>query len=135
VISPRISAVAIGFFIGIIVPFVALMLVGSILAPSKGEEPSRLLGLYTVLWLILGIGGPFSGGFMAARIAKVQPLLHGCIVGLLGSIFVAVVTTPSITGLWSAFVFVPGGITGGWIWKVTRPAVRSNNALEADRES
>src|SRR5690349_1511024 len=107
------------------------MLVGSVLAPSKGEKPSRLLPLYTVLWIALGIGGPFAGGFLAARIAKVQPLLHGCIVGLFGSLFIAAVTTPAITGLWSAFIFVPGGITGAWIWKVTRRTVRSNNTLEA----
>jgi len=117
---PKISAIAIGFFLGFLVPFAAFMLLGELIAPGPGEEAPRLMGLFNVVAFAGALAAPVFAGYLAARIAQVQPLLHGCVVGVLGSILIAVVTSPAIAGLWSAFVFVPGGIAGAWLRKVQR---------------
>ena len=118
---PSVSGIAIGFFFGFVVPFACVMLLASLLAPGEGEPASKLMPLYGVMWMLLAFAAPVVAGFLAARIAAVQPLLHGCLVGILGAVFMAVVTTPASAGLWAAFVFVPGGIAGGWLWKVRGP--------------
>jgi hypothetical protein len=115
---PRVSAVAIGFFLGMVVPLAALLLVGSLVSPRDGEASSPLLAFFNTAGVIVGLGAPVLGGYLAARIAKVQPLLLGAIVGALGSVLIAVTASPAIAGLWSAFVFVPGGIVGGWLQKI-----------------
>lgn len=115
--NARFSAIAIGFFFGFVLPFGILMLTSQLLVPADGDEPPRLLAIYNLLWMLIAIGGPVGAGYLAAKIATVQPLLHGCLVGTLGAVFLAAMTTPAIAGFWSAFVFVPGGIAGGWLWK------------------
>jgi MFS family permease len=117
---PRVSAVAIGFFLGIVVPFAALMVLGSLMAPREGEEASKWFTWLNTLAVVVALGAPVLGGYLAARISNVQPLLHGCIVGLLGSVLIAFTSSPGIAGLWSLIVFIPGGIVGGWLRKIER---------------
>jgi hypothetical protein len=116
--TPRISAIAIGFFLGFIIPFVGYIFLSSFAMPSPGEEAPRLLGLFTIASLLVFVGAPLTAGYLSARIAKVQPLLHGCIVGMLGATLFLLMASPITAGLWAALVFVPGGIAGGWLWKV-----------------
>jgi hypothetical protein len=115
--SPKVSAMAIGFFFGYVVAFVVYVTLGTVLAPARGEEGApHWMGLFTLGAAIIGIGGPILGGYIAAVVAKVQPLFHGFSVGVLGTIF-AMVVTGTLGAVWMAFVFVPGGIFGGWVWR------------------
>jgi MFS family permease len=116
--SPKVSAIAIGFFLGYVVAFVLYVTLGTVLAPSRGEEGApHWMGLFSLGSVILVLGGPMLGGYVAAHIAKTQPLLHGFIVGVLGAIF-AVVVTGALPAFGTAFIFVPGGIFGAWVWKL-----------------
>lgn len=101
-----------------VVPFGALLLFGSLVSPREGEASSPLFALFNAAGVVVGLGGPVLGGYVAARIARVQPLFLGAIVGALGSALIAVSASPAIAGLWTSFVFIPGGIVGGWLHKI-----------------
>lgn len=96
------------------------MVLGSLMAPRAGEEASKWFAWLNTVAFVVAVGAPVLGGYLAARISNVQPLLHGLVVGLLGSIFIAFTSSPGIAGLWAAFVFIPGGIAGGWLRKIER---------------
>jgi hypothetical protein len=115
--GPRISAIAIGFFLGFVAPYAVFVLVAYAIPLSSTDTSGVLPAWLNLLGLAIAFGAPVGAGYLAARVAQVQPLLHGCVVGLLGSIMFGFIGSPMSAALFAAFVFVPGGIAGGWLWK------------------
>ena len=115
---PKLSAVAIGFFLGFVLPYAIFVLLGYLSVLISGEEMLSLPPLLNVFGLVIAFGSPLAGGYLAARAATVQPLLHGLAVGVLGSIMFAFIGPPAAAAGFAIFVFMPGGIAGGWLWKI-----------------
>jgi hypothetical protein len=54
---------------------------------------------------------------LAAKIAKSQPLLHGLLVGVLGSIMFSLVGPLLVAFVFGLVVTIPGSVAGAWLWK------------------
>ncbi len=122
----RPSAIAIGFFVGFVVPAAIYFAIGSALFIAREGEVLKWIPWFNSLWFAVAIGMPLLAGYLTARVAQVQPLLHGGIVGMLGSIGLVVLAIPISAALYSAIIFVPGGVAGAWLWKKFR---RTEGAL------
>ena len=115
--SLNVSAIAIGFLAGIVVPYAFAFGVASVMALATGER-SGVLGIwFTFAWTAVAVGAPVLGGYVAARRAKAQPLLHGFAVGVLGTVAAVVFTQSMLTALWATLIWGAGGIVGGWLWR------------------
>ena len=116
----RISAIAIGFFIGFVIPAAIYYLVLLALGTAYGNDSSIALNWFGILWVPIAIGSPAVAGYVSARLGRSQPLLHGFMVGVLGTVAALPLFTPWATGFISAIAFVPGGIFGAWLWRRKR---------------
>ena len=96
-------------------PIAGFFGIGSVLASVEGGGAPHVMGWFNLLWWVIALGAPVLGGYIAGRLAKAQPLLHGCVVGVLGTIAVTLMASPWNAAVMSGFVFVPGGIVGGWL--------------------
>ena len=115
--NPRFSALVIGFFFGFVVPYMIFATLGYTVASASIAEAGVLPGWLNVIGLIVGFAGPVIAGYLAAKIARVQPLLHGFIVGVLGSIMFAFLGPLLVAALFAIFVLIPGSVAGAWLWK------------------
>ena len=79
----RISAIAIGFFIGFVIPAAIYYLVLLALGTAYGNNSSIALNWLGILWVLIAIGSPVVAGYVSARLGRSQPLLHGFMVGVL----------------------------------------------------
>lgn len=90
-----------------------------------------------VLWVLLATVGPVVTGFVAARVAKSRPLLHGLLAGCLcallaigltgfdgivGGIVMYLTGMPlvevlSISASMTWLLFIAGGLGGAWLWR------------------
>lgn len=113
----KVSAIVIGLFLGFIFPLVLFFSLGPLAAVLSDKE-QVVFGLWGLLfWLFLNIAGPVSAGYITAKLARQQPLLHACIVGILGIIALAVLIEPISAALAECFFVIPGAIFGGWLWR------------------
>jgi O-antigen/teichoic acid export membrane protein len=70
--------------------------------------------------ILVGIVGAFAGGYLAARLAGRQPLLHGVAVAVVLAIGAAVslASTLGHGAIWSQLaallLMAPGAVLGGW---------------------
>lgn len=110
----QISALAAALFVGYIVPLllsvVVLMNIFTAIEQQDAATSRSLFGLMVVLNVL----GSVAGGYVAAAVAKHQPLLHGLLSALLG---VALISPFRSVGLLWALLFVIGGIVGAWLRK------------------
>jgi hypothetical protein len=113
-----ISAVAIGFFAGFAVPYALVFAVGPVMSVVSGQERVDLGAWFTLLWLGVAFFAPIAAGYVAARLAKVQPLLHGGVVGLLGIVAGIALSHSVESAVYAALIFGTGGVAGGWLWRM-----------------
>jgi hypothetical protein len=88
-----------------------------ILPYSKESTSGRLGGWIHGIWLALAIVVPAAGGYVAATIAKRQPLLHAAMVGVVGGIAVLAVATTWLMVVYALALFPPSAAVGGWFWR------------------
>ena len=115
----RLFAILLGFFSGFLIPYVlvaALFSTLSILKTDGSEEMPRWFN--AIPFLVFAIM-PIVAGFVTARIAKVQPMLNGLLVGALGAILAIVVSPLHVSMVMSAIFSVVGGVAGGWLQRRT----------------
>ncbi|HYC38580.1 MAG TPA: hypothetical protein VEC19_19290 [Usitatibacter sp.] len=121
-----VSSVAIGFFLGFVVPYSLVFFIGPGIALATGQQKVTLGIWFTFLWLTVALLAPIGAGFLAAHLAKVQPLLHGAAVGLLGAIAGVALSHPAQSAIYAALTCGTGGIVGGWL---QRHVARRSGAL------
>jgi hypothetical protein len=84
------------------------------LSMAKESVAGRTAGWIHGVWLGFGILAPAMGGYLAARIARVQPLLHATLVGICGSIaFVISSQNIRLMVVYALSLFLPSAIFGG----------------------
>jgi hypothetical protein len=82
----KLGAIGIALLVDIAASFVLGALGGAVYGLSLGvsgaprPDPRTLMTSEPILWVMLlaGLGGSAIGGFVAARLARHAPLLHGC---------------------------------------------------------
>ena len=129
----KVRAVAISLFAFYIAPILPLVVVSSIsnffgAAPNVGERMPLWHSGASLLLLWFWAVAPVGSGYLAAKLAQQQPLLHGLIAGGIGAVLVVL----SVHGAWLfefvvALIVVSCGLFGGWIWR--RRSLGRNDAL------
>jgi hypothetical protein len=119
----QIRAVLIALFAFYAAPILPLIALTS--APNFFGEPPAVgqrvplwssTGSFLLLWF--WALAPVGSGYLAAKLAKQQPLLHGLLTGAVGGALVVL----WVRGLW-VFELVLGllvvacGLFGGWLWR------------------
>lgn len=111
------SAVLVGFFAGFVVPYAVLLSIWPMLAYQTPDGRSVMPTWFTPIPLLVFALVPAIAGYISARMAKVQPLLHGLLVGILGALGSAFVhgsiTTVAVWGL----ICISGGVAGAWVYR------------------
>jgi hypothetical protein len=126
-------AILIALFAFYIAPIIPLTLITSIpnffgAAPSVGQRIPwwQSAGSLLVLWI--WALAPVGSGYLAARLAEQQPLLHGLVAGVVG----ALVAVLWVQGAWAfelviAVLVATCGLFGGWLWR--RRGLKRQNGL------
>jgi hypothetical protein len=109
----QISALAVAAFIGYVLPLVLSWFLMTRLYSAVATKDAELGRGYFWLLLAVNIFGSVMGGYVAARLSKFQPLLHGMLSGIVGGILMGAFREFNIA--WS-FYYVVAGIVGGWLW-------------------
>ena len=120
------SAVVVGFFLGFVVPYALVFAIGPAMSFFSGQESITLGAWFTLLWLGVAVCAPVAAGYLAARLGRVQPLLHGAAAGLLGVIAGIALSHSLESAAYTAMIFGSGGLVGGWLW---RTRSHGNSAL------
>ena len=118
----KLSALLIALFAFYLAPLLPLTVITSI--PNFfGAEPGQRFRLWqSPVLLVLAwfyAIAPVGAAYLAAKLARQQPLLHGLIVGLVG----ATVVTVWVQGdslefeLLLALLVASCGLFGGWLWR------------------
>lgn len=111
------SAIAIGFFFGLLVPFGIFYLAPLFLSLATGERLGDVPVALTLFWYLSAFLAPVLAGYLAARLAGSQPLMHGLVVGMLGATCAVLFNRSVEAAVITFIVFSAGGIVGGWLWK------------------
>jgi len=110
----KLSAIAVGLMILVVTSVVKLFVVTPSFAWSMSIDSRPIAVALILLLFAIHAGGYLGAGYCSAAIAGTQPLLHGAICGLVGT-----VTSIAFGDNWLfAFLFgVPAAITGAWLRK------------------
>jgi hypothetical protein len=115
--AAKLSALLAGFFAGFLVPYLAF---AALLATFQYRDTSgqvTMPGWFIPVPYLIFVAMPLLAGFVAARVAKVQPMLHGLFVGILGGLATSLVLgmngLATIALTW--VVCLTGGVVGGWL--------------------
>lgn len=131
--SIRSGAIAIAFFGCYILPTVVAWL---IFETGRAFFPSLIQGIavfYGLLFLWMLFLAPVCAGYLAARMSKVAPLLHGLLVSAVGSIlyvmYLSFAGSPGNKATLMPLLVVPvvllAGLFGAWFYRY-----RSKGTLE-----
>jgi MFS family permease len=121
----KLSAIAVAFIVAFVVPYGSFYIAPVVLSLATGERSGDVPLLLVVSWFLCSVLSPVLAGYLAARLARVQPLLHGAITASLAALLGALLVDSTRSALITFLVFVPCGILGAWIWR------RSANAAIA----
>ena len=119
-------ALLIALFAFYVAPVVPLVVLSSIPFAFDGTPPvagqrmygwrAAVGGLSVVLWF--WALAPVGSGYVAAKLAKQQPLLHGLLAGTAGAVLAVVfVRGELIFELVLALIIASSGLFGGWLWR------------------
>ena len=115
--SLKVSAVLVGLFAGFVVPYAVLFSVWPMLAFETPDGRTVMPTWFTPIPLLVFALMPAIAGYISARMAKVQPLLHGLLVGILGALGSAFVHgSPVSVAVWG-LICVSGGVAGAWVYR------------------
>jgi hypothetical protein len=115
----KVSAICVALFAGYILPPVIGWLVfetGRALYPDHIQTVGLVVGLF-MLWAV--VLGPIVSGYLAAKIATVQPLLHGLVVSALAAVLYIVLLFSQLKywALLAIPLLVLAGLFGAWLWR------------------
>jgi len=121
----RVSAVLISLFVGYVIPitfFFALGALGAAASDSDHFSNVWVSAAITISFVLC----PATAGYIAARLAKVVPLLHGLVVSVLGASLFSAMSQPfsPAASLFWVLAFSSAGVSGAWLWR--RSAARSD---------
>jgi len=129
----KIRAVLIALFAFYIAPILPLTVITSAqnffgAAESVGQRTPIWQSAASFLLLWFWAIAPVGSGYLAARIARQQPLLHGLVAGVVGGVLVVL----WVHGMWefefaAAVLIVSCGLFGGWLWR--RRTLKQSNGL------
>lgn len=115
-------AVLIALFAFYVAPLLPLIVVSSI--PNLfGAEPGRHYRLWQSPFVLVMAWfyaiAPVGAAYLAAKLARQQPLLHGVLVGLVGAVLVVFWVHGGTTALEAvvALLVLACGLFGGWLWR------------------
>jgi len=108
------SAIAVGLFTLSLASIIAFLITLFAVSSLNGEHTQAIAKSYMVFIVIFRTFGFLAAGYISAKIAKTQPLLHGFICGCLGVIFNALFGGNLV---FSIFFGLPAVITGAWLQK------------------
>jgi hypothetical protein len=112
-----VSSVLAGLFVGFILPYLFIFSTSWIVGTFSGFDSAIYSVWFGVSTLAVMFGGPVLAGYVAATLAKIQPLLHGLLVGvLLGGARVAVAQS-SRAVVFAIILCATGGLVGGWLFR------------------
>ncbi len=108
----RVSALCVGAFFGYVVPIaLSLWIITSLYGAAHARDALSASGYFWML-ILLHVGGPALGGFLAARMSKTQPLMHGVFTALVGWLVASIAGNGLLVGI----VYVLASVTGAAIW-------------------
>jgi len=122
----RFRALLIALFVFYVVPVVPLVVLSSM--PFAFDGTPHISGQRVYGWRAF-VGGmsfvlwfwtvaPVGSGYLAAKLAKQQPLLHGLLAGIAGAVLAVVfVRGEVIFELVLALIIASSGLFGGWLWR------------------
>jgi len=113
----RPSILALAVFAGYIVPIPALWWLTSQLALEAEASNVASVRLFAVAIFIVRFGGSVLAGYLAARLSRIQPLLHGLVASVLGATFKVVFAQE---GALLFGVSLVAGLAGAVLSKVRR---------------
>lgn len=119
----KLRAVLIALFACYVAPILPLTVLSS--APNffgAAEPVGQRIPLWqsagSLLLLWFWALAPVTSGYLAAKLAQQQPLLHGLLTGVVGGVLAVL----WVRGAWFfeaivALVVVSSGLFGGWLWR------------------
>ena len=114
------SAIAVGLFVLSLASIFAFLVTLFAVSALNSEHGKAIATIYMVFILVFRTFGFLAAGYISAKVAQTQPLLHAFICGVLGVLFNAFfdgsLIIPLLFGL-------PAVVTGGWLYK------KYNNAI------
>ena len=108
----KLSAIAVGLLFLVVTSVVKFFFVTPSFAWAMSIDSRPIVVALILLLFAIHTGGYFGAGYCSAAIAGTQPLLHGAICGLVGT-----VTSIAFGENWLfALIFgVPAAIAGAWL--------------------
>lgn len=113
------SAPAVGAFAGHVVPFLLSRVFLHRLYDAAVAQDAQTGRFYYVLLLVMHVLGPVVGGVVAACLSRHQPLWHGLLSGVTGSVVVGLLKGFDIG--WLVYCAL-AGVVGGWLCRRVRRA-------------
>jgi len=114
----RISGLLIGLVAGYVVPGIVLGALFALFEVRQPDGSGEMPLWFSQLPLFFLAAMPVLAGFLAARIARVQPLLNGLMVGALGgSVMFMFSQALPFVGLAMWALHALGGLFGAWLQK------------------
>ena len=113
----KLSAIAVAFVAAFALPYGIFYIAPLVFSVVTGQRSGDISIVVVLLWALCSLLAPIAGGYLAARLSQVQPLLHGALTGLLASVVAALMVSSLRTALLTFLVFIPGGICGAWLWR------------------
>lgn len=123
----KVGALLIAFLAWYIAPALPLLVISSIPNVFLGDPATRdgapiwQNGALLLLAWVLALA-PVGSGYLAAKLAQQQPLLHGLVIGMIsGLIAVLWIGAPWLFELALAALVTCCGFFGGWLWRHRHP--------------
>lgn len=119
----RLKAILVALMAWYVAPALPLVVITSIPNFYLGDPATRAgipiwQSTTTLLLFWFWALAPVGSGYLAAKLAKQQPLLHGLVVGLVGGFNAALwVKAPLLFELGLFAVISCSGLFGGWLWR------------------
>lgn len=119
--ATSVPAILTGVFMGIVAPYAFAFAFWPMASAAMGLDiPVNDYVRWTLQAAVM-ISGPVAAGFIAARLAPGQPVLHGVCVGAIATVGGFLVLQPQLAP-YAAMIFLAGGAVGGWLaqWYAAR---------------
>lgn len=123
----KLGALLIAFLAWYVAPALPLVVISSIPNFFLGDPATRegvpiwQSGALLLLAWIMALA-PVGSGYLAAKLAQQQPLLHGLVIGMIsGLIAVLWIGAPWLFELALAALVTCCGFFGGWLWRYRHP--------------
>lgn len=108
------SAIAVGLFVLVLVALLVFLVTLYVSSYVFSDENKSIATIYVFAIFAIRMVSFLAAGYITAKLAETQPLLHGLICGCLGAVF----STFFAGNLFlSLFIVLPAVVTGAWLQK------------------